>query len=135
MGRHPFALGTLGAALTALLLLTSAGVGQAQGPVDVRCVGFEPGGQRKALLHLHNAAAADAPVQVQWLSPDGTIRETEDFAVPSGTTVDQVRRGDAIGVTARIATSGERLVLDAEMVYDDQTDELHRRTVSCARVQ
>jgi len=49
--------------------------------------------------------------------------------------VDQVRREDAIGVTARIATSGERLVLDAEMVFDDQTDELHRRTVSCARVQ
>jgi hypothetical protein len=88
-----------------------------------------------ALLHLHHAAPTDAPARVQWLSPDGTIRATGDLPVLSGTTVDRIRRGDAIGATARIATSDERRELDAKMVYDDQADTLHRRTVICARVQ
>jgi len=119
----------------ALLLSPARGTGHAQAAVDIRCVGFEPDGGHKALVHLHNAGADDTPTQVQWLSADGTVRETDDFVVASGTTVDQVRRGEAIGIAVRIAPSQERLVVDAEMVYDDEGDELHRRTVTCTRVQ
>ena len=134
MGWRVLALGVLSAALAALLPLPAPGVGHAQAATDIRCVGFEQGGNHKAVLHLHNAAAADAPTQVQWLGADGTVRETEDLVVPSGTTVDQVRRDEAIGITAKITTTGARLIVDAEMVYDDQGDESHRRTVTCARI-
>jgi len=129
------AFGVLSAASLALSPVSNLPTGHAQETVDIRCVGFESGGGRKALVHLHNAAAADTPTRVQWLSADGTVRETEDLVVPSGTTVDQVRRGEAIGIAVRIAPNEERLVVDAEMVYDDQGDELSRRTVTCTRVQ
>jgi hypothetical protein len=135
MGRRFLGPGVLGPAVAALLLLLRAGVGQAQAAVDIRCVGFEQGGNRKALLHLHNADAGNASAQLRWRSPDGTIRESIDLVIPSGTTIDELRRGDAIEITVEITTDRERLVVDGEMVYDDQGDELHRRTVTCLRVR
>jgi hypothetical protein len=135
VGRRVLGPGLVGAALAALLLLPRAGAGQAQPAVDIRCVGFEQGGDRKALLHLHNADDGAASAQVRWRSPDGTVGETTDLIIPVGTTVDDLRRGDAIGITAQITADRERLVVDGEMVYDDQREELHRRTVTCLRVR
>jgi hypothetical protein len=120
--------------LGALLPRPGAGIGQAQGMVDIRCVGFEQGGNRKALVRVHNADAAATSAQLQWLRPDGTVRETINVEVGAGQTVDDVRREEDMGVVARITAPGQRLVIDAEMVYDDDADEQHRRTITCARV-
>jgi hypothetical protein len=125
----------LGAVLLgALLPHPGAGIGQAQGTVEVRCVGFEQGGNRKALVRLHNADAAATSAQLQWLRPDGTVREAVAIDIAAGQTVDDVRRDEDIGVVARITTPGQRVVIDAEMVYDDSADEQHRRTITCARL-
>jgi hypothetical protein len=126
---------SFGAALLgALLPRPGTGVGLAQGPVDVRCVGFEQGGNRKALVRVHNAGAAATSAQVEWLRPDGTVREAVGVEVFPGQTAEDERREQAIGVVARITTPGDRLVIDAEMIYDDTADEQHRRTIPCARV-
>jgi hypothetical protein len=125
----------LGAALLgALLPRPGAGVGQAQAPVEVRCLGFEPGGHRKALVRLHNAGPAATLAQLEWLRPDGGVMEAVTVEVGPGQTVDDARREGDIGVVARISTPGPRLLVDAEMVYDDDADEQHRRTILCTRV-
>jgi hypothetical protein len=128
----PALLGAL--LLGALLPHAGAGVGQAQDTVEVRCVGFEQGGDRKALVYLHNADAAATSAQLQWLRPDGTVREAVSIELAAGQTVDDVRREQDIEVVARITTPGRRLVIDAEMVYDDAADEQHRRTITCTRL-
>ena len=97
-------------------------------------MGFEEGGNRKALVRVHNAGAAATSAQLEWLRPDGTVREAVAVDVAPGQTVDDARREQAIGVVARITTPGDRLVIDAEMVYDDAADEQHRRTIPCVRV-
>jgi hypothetical protein len=84
-------------------------------------------------VHLHNAGPAATLAELEWLRPDGTVREAVTVEVGPGQTVDDVRRED-IGVVARITTPGQRLLVDAEMVYDDDGDEQHRRTIPCARV-
>jgi hypothetical protein len=126
------AIGLVGSGLAALLL--NPGTGRAQTPVDIRCVGFEGGDDRKALLHLHNADSANASVEVQWFNHDGAVRYAETLVVPPGTTADHVRIGDSVGVTTRIVTSTPRLVVDAEMIYDDSGEEIERRTVTCVRL-
>jgi hypothetical protein len=82
MRPRALALGVLAAVSVALFPRPDPPMGHAQAAVDIRCVGFEPGGGRKALVHLHNAGAFDTPTQVQWLRADGTVRDTEDLVVP-----------------------------------------------------
>jgi hypothetical protein len=122
----------------ALLGWIVAGAGipvvRSQVMADIRCIGFEGGQNRKAILHLHNAAADDTTAEIQWLDGIGTVMETISLDIPSGQTPDNVRRGASIGVAAKITSPGSGLIVDGEMIYDDNGDEEHRRTVTCARL-
>jgi hypothetical protein len=107
---------------------------QAPAPMDLRCVGFDNGPRRRAEISLHNPAADDTTAQIEWLSSDGTIRETISIILPSGQTPNVVRRREEIGIVAKITSPSNQLVIDAQMIYDDDADEEHRRTVTCGRV-
>ena len=125
----------LNAVLLGLLVrpLGQIGTAEAQGQTVVNCVGFDAAEDRKAVVRLHNAGSAEASAELRWLDMGGQTSATFNEVITPGATLYAERTGEHMGAVARIVASSGNLVVDGEMLYEEQGDEVHRRTVTCAR--
>ena len=125
-----------GASLGWLLPRPWAEPAQAQGPgpVDIRCVGFEPRDGRKALAVIHNPGPVEITAEFTWIRNNGRVLETFQSLIGPGASSETERTDENIGAVLKVTAPVERLAVDAQMIYDDDADEVQRRPVTCTRV-
>jgi hypothetical protein len=117
----------------ALRLWAATGVAEAQSQTVITCVGFDDETHRKAVLRIHNSGTAETTAEVRWLDHEGgAIASFTEKIAPRGTSTG-IRTDSNIGVVATISSPSNSLFVAAHMVYDDDVDEKHRRSVMCTR--